>query len=186
MRVERQHHGFSIVELIIVITIIAVLASAVAFAMFDGPRRARNAERLKAADVYITLLSNFYTSKGYYPTRSGAVNYVCLGEGYPDFDGDTTRDCYDLTNAGPPYNTADEDATFTTELKAYNNGRLPLNIKTPVVDRLGVSRVGPVLNYGGMEVIFFLEGDNEKCAVQKLVLAYSSNGTTYCYAQLEQ
>ena len=65
--VRRQNHGFTLVELLVVITIIMVLASAGFAAGNAAIQKARKATALAMATALETAVNNFYTEYGSMP-----------------------------------------------------------------------------------------------------------------------
>lgn len=70
--------GFTIVELLIVIVIIAILATITVVAYNGIQVRASNTQTIHTVSEYVKALSIYAADKGDYPATSG-----CLGEGYP-------------------------------------------------------------------------------------------------------
>lgn len=78
MWAKQQTRGFTIVELLIVIVVIAILA-AITIVAFNGiQKRARNTKTINAVKDYIKLYSAYAVDYDAYP---GSGNY-CLGTGY--------------------------------------------------------------------------------------------------------
>lgn len=77
---HKEQTGFTIVELLIVIVVIAILA-AITIVAFNGVQeRARNTKTISAVKEYMKLYSSYAVDYDAYP---GSGNY-CLGSGYPD------------------------------------------------------------------------------------------------------
>lgn len=80
---KRSGSGFTIVELLIVIVVIAILA-AVTIVSYNGiAERARNAQLLGVVDAYTKALQIYKVQNGTFPlvnvAESGYENYACLG-----------------------------------------------------------------------------------------------------------
>lgn len=89
--------GFTIVELLIVISVIVILASVVVASYIGVKNNANQAKTLSAFGQYEQMLRTYKSSNGYYPPtqtldNSGAVatnigsstnGYVCLGTNFP-------------------------------------------------------------------------------------------------------
>lgn len=104
-----HRRGFTIVELLVVIVVIAVLAgiSVVAYNGIQG--RAEKTKTLTAVRSYEQALVAYKSGEGSYPTTAT----YCLGNGYTDKTGDGNPDC--RWNSG----TVSTDAAFNTKLGQY-------------------------------------------------------------------
>ena len=80
MNVSSEPRGFTIVELLIVIVVIAILASITIVAYNGIQQQARNSQVISGVNAYYKLISQYYIEQGSYPTQNGA----CLGANYPD------------------------------------------------------------------------------------------------------
>ena len=129
--------GFTIVELLIVIVVIAILA-AISVVAFNGIQaRAQNTNRLTELNAWNKLFALYKGTYGSYPrpdsTTFGQYKYgFCLGIGYPGQTNPTTGaggKCHD--------NTAPVNLALNTELKKVSS--LPSGIRTPTkANALGV------------------------------------------------
>ena len=170
--------GFTIVELLIVIVVIAILA-AITIVAYNGVRqRASNTSRIAAARGYVTLLSLYYTTNGTYPFTSG---HYCLGNGFPDVNSDGVGDCYDAL-AGSTWFTS-VSSSVNTQLMTV--GTLPDSPKSLIVSD-GMPRVGPLANWKGdgyLYVYYILERiGTEMCPYGST--EYSTTNTLICQVQV--
>jgi len=75
---RKNVRGFTIVELLIVIVVIAILA-AISVVAYNGIQsRARNTQQLSTAKSYMDALASYVAINGSYPS-TGGVTRVCLG-----------------------------------------------------------------------------------------------------------
>jgi prepilin-type N-terminal cleavage/methylation domain-containing protein len=88
---KRRSAGFTIVELLIVIVVIAVLASIVIVAYNGMQARAKDAERTSDIQAIAKKLELFYVDNGYYPPFSNSGTGLSISSwrqanlsGFPD------------------------------------------------------------------------------------------------------
>lgn len=178
---HRRTHGFTIVELLIVIVVIAVLATVTVVAYNGVQQRARNTSRIAAAKGYVNLLSMYRTTNGSYPFTSG---HYCLGTGFPDVNSDGVGDCYNA-QTGDGWLTS-VNSTINTQLATI--GTLPDSPKGLIVGTDGIPRVGPLANWkadGYLYVYYILERTgSEVCPYG--TTEWSTTNTLICQVQLGQ
>ena len=113
----RRASGFTIVELLIVIVVIAILA-AITIVAFNGVQtRANNNQTTVAVKEYITALHSYAIDNGDYPNTSG-----CLGEGY------TTSLCLSQSGVAECFGLGGANASgmaLNTPLRTYLGGKVP-------------------------------------------------------------
>lgn len=148
--------GFTILE-IIVVTIILGLLAALTYGVYNGMQvRALNTSRAAEAQQYTKILQSYIAKYGGVPALSGSY-MRCLGEGYPDIDGNGTGDCWILI-VGHSYLTQ-ELPSLVTELKKVSPS-LTQGVRKPIRGADGARRLGPVLAWradGFPYVMYFLE-----------------------------
>jgi prepilin-type N-terminal cleavage/methylation domain-containing protein len=114
-----KQHGFTIVELLIVIVVIGILAAITVVAYNGVQNNATNAKTTQALTAWIKTLSLYKADNGHWPT-----GWVCLGTGYGyGLDNDPTTgtgQCRQTGATGYTQNTA-----FDTSMKPYVNSTLP-------------------------------------------------------------
>ena len=84
LHAQTKTKGFTIVELLVVIVVIAILASTTIVAFNGIQRRAQTAQATAVAEAYVKLIKMYKAEHGYYPSNSApsaAPNYGlgCLG-----------------------------------------------------------------------------------------------------------
>lgn len=167
--------GFTIVELLIVIVIIAVLAAITVIAYNGIQDRAVNTQRITAAKDYQKIINSYMVSRGAYPAAVGATATYCLGDGYPDWNADgTAADCF-ATN-----NVKFVSAALNTELLKEVSS-LPNFPKTPVqtggTQSLGLGYRGITLDTqtGRVGLFYWLKGANQSCGLNNVLTLVTGN-----------
>lgn len=171
----RKQYGFTVVELLIVIIVIAVLAS-VAIVAYNGIQlRAKNTAIENVVSVYKKALSSYVAINGYYPLTSNS----CIGAvlDYPS-------GCY---SAGP-------EARMEDALKTVISGALPQPDKSCFTMYSGCRRSisfqysttwtidgAPHKNY----LVYFLYG-NSICALGTLEGGYGNFASTTSRGYMER
>jgi len=133
---HKQYSGFTIVELLIVIVVIAILA-AISIVAYNGIQvRARNSQTASAVNAYKKALSLYVIDKGSYPPQTD----VCLGEGYPDMNSDgVTGDCSTVNSDGSVIYKV--NSAFDTRLAPYLSAKPQVNskvFKTTNTNQIGI------------------------------------------------
>ena len=115
----KSRSGFTIVELLIVIVVIAILAT-ISIVAYNGIKtRAENNKTIAAATAYYKAMKLYEVDKGEVPHFYD----LCLGENYPwDFTGNSSgaNQCFYASMSYYKVN-----ATFNTMLRDYTGGNLP-------------------------------------------------------------
>ena len=154
MATIRQKHGFTIVELLIVIVVIAILAAITIVAYNGIQTRANNTQTIDAVKQYIKAYGLYVVDEGELPAATG-----CLGEGYPApnnrcLSQDGTAACFSLGSAN--------ETGLTAILKPYMGGNAPKpSMQTAACG--GTSYVGAYAWYDSaskrVTVVMILKGD---------------------------
>lgn len=163
--IPRSKPGFTIVELLIVIVVIAILAAITVVAYNGITRRANNTARIQNAGAAMKLLAGYIAANSQYPGLSSS----CIGNGFAD----NNTLCYGIDTATPTY----RNATFNTELATI--GSLPNNATGPV-QMSTYKALGPVFSYGASTrtvdgvanrglMLYFLDGINQDCGLGGVV-----------------
>lgn len=153
MWAQNKHRvGFTIVELLIVIVIIAVLAAITIVAYNGIQTRAENNKTIAAVNQTVKLLMMYKESNGSYPSTTGG--YACFGTGY------SGGICFTQADGVSP--AAQEQASFNTALKTV--GTLP-NASTVPMQLTNGSIVAGASYEGGSNMIrYHLNGASQPCS----------------------
>jgi prepilin-type N-terminal cleavage/methylation domain-containing protein len=144
---QKQQTGFTIVELLIVIVVIAILA-AITIVAFNGVQeRARNTKTITAVKEYMKLYSAYAID---YDTYPGSGNY-CLGTGYPG------GLCWDNR-------TYTENTAANTGLSNYVSS-LPMPSTTRVYRNATDGYRAGILFVNPYNLRYQLEGVNTQCGI---------------------
>lgn len=107
----QRSHGFTVVELLVVILVIGILATVTVVTYNGSQMRARNAQMGAAVKVYKEALLLYRTIHRKYPDANG-TNATCLGLDY------TNDKCW--------FNNIDESVAFMNQLKSVYGNQLPM------------------------------------------------------------
>ena len=163
--VANRDKGFTIVELLIVIVVIAILAAITIVAYNGIQQRARNSARVSSMQSYVKLLSMYATQNGTYPSFTDGA---CLGTGY------TSGSCANSSIASHP-STTTEQSGFNTQLATI--GRLPDYPKLNANANGSGNEVGAFIYVYGQtneaivrtyRLIYYLEGLNQDCGLARV------------------
>jgi prepilin-type N-terminal cleavage/methylation domain-containing protein len=172
MRAKHKQSGFTIVELLVVIVVIAILASITVVAYTGVQQRANNSARLSEFNQWRKLYEMYKVQNGTYPTM--ADGGYCLGTGFP---GGKCRDY--LANNG---NTLSELSSAPLMDKIKTIATLPLANHAPIN-----GTVGPYVYYGGgwLQMTGVFNGGASDCPKSLSYTWDDGNGRLLCYIDLQ-
>ncbi len=153
--------GFTIVELLIVIVVIAILA-AITIVSYNGIQtRAYNSKMFSVANQYYKALASYSTVSGSYPASNS-----CLGKGYPN------NACW-ATNADGTSPVMSVNATVDSNLTEFVPSKpdiTPQLINVVVVNQFrgGVWYIasGTVYATTAPLVAYYVKGNNAECGMK--------------------
>ena len=125
-------HGFTLLELLIVIIIVGILAAVTAVAYNGAQQSAANAKVLTSLSQWESLIKVYLARKGSAPIPPGGVN-VCLGEYYPATSDFVTGSCQSYTDTTSFIDVSPE---ITSKFKSIGN-TLPTDVSDIVVRMRG-------------------------------------------------
>ena len=144
--------GFTIVELLIVIVIIAILAAITITAFTGVQQRANNTKTIAAVQQAIKLTQIYKSNTDAYP--SGGYAYACLGE----YDSDICQ------FSSPGVAEASEQTSFKTAIATVGTMPQPAaNVYTLDGTRTGAGgyyRTTPFIGFS-----YYLSGINQPCVI---------------------
>lgn len=170
-----KSYGFTIVELLIVIVVIAILA-AVSVVAYNGiNQRANQQLASNELQTWSKLFLAYQAAYGNFPTSSLAAGNYCLGSGF--ING------YCRQNGGvPPYShpeNSTETATIMNELRKIGNP--PMNTKKYTLDSVDGTQQGPYINVVSSTEVYihtFTSGSSSAdCSKYGLEYAWIQAGT---------
>lgn len=165
---KRTGSGFTIVELLIVIVVIAILAAITIVSYSNITAQSKSAEMLARVDAYTKALKLYQGENGAYPqvlpAESGLTNSACLGS-TSDFPADAnfaSGQCYKQT----PSTTLSPSPTLNGQLKKFistlPSGSAPLAISSD--NSMYVKGIlYTYIDASTAFIQFFQAGSNQKC-----------------------
>ncbi len=182
MKLQR---GFTIVELLIVIVIIAILAAFIVISYNGIQLRAENSKTTTAVQAYKKALLQYAVENNAYPS----IPYsVCLGENYPDAIGAGANKC-----AGAQYPVS-ENTTFNNAIRKYfAGGKIPLpSLKKQMRSSYGfvgaffVTDSAMKLNGQSQPwwIVYMYLGNQAKCPIGPVYRSVSPNWSVYLFPEV--
>lgn len=167
---KNRRSGFTIVELLIVIVIIAILAAITIVAYNGVQKRAENTKTITAANQTIKLLSMYKSLNGSYPS---GFTYACVGD-YPN------NVCQSFTSTGT-MEVGEQDA-FKTAIATVGTMPQPSTVFSTTAS--GRTAAGVYYRANVQDVVYRLNGTDAECAAGGTKTTDSP--TTFCIYQLPQ
>ena len=145
---KKATSGFTIVELLIVIVVIAILAAITIVAYNGIQTRAKNTKTLVATEQAIKLLGSYKAINGAYPT---GYSYACIGE----YDSDVCQ----YSSPGAPEVT--EQSSFKSAIASVGTMPQP----SPEIYAKSGTRTGGGAYYrvSQQDVVYHLVGFGQSC-----------------------
>ena len=179
---QKARAGFTIVELLIVIVVIALLAT-IAITTYSSMRiRADNDRTVAVIRDYVKAIKLYQGENSFLPESNTSLNvYRCLGESY-------STGCGGQGTAACGFGNINNSATFNNMLRAYmgNTSSLPMPStlpyqcpEAPLIGAVYVYRGGSG-NYA--DLYYFLQGDSSCTSIAGVATAKTTyaTGITRC------
>ncbi len=187
MWAKYKHKGFTIIELLIVIVVIAILAAVTIVAYNGIQQRSGNVARLAAAKDWQKIIVSYTSTKGSYPA-STINNHTCLGIGNPtDLDANADEDCLGTGNIKHPLTSINTAYASISNLPRFPADKLvssaaigtTAGISLRAIDTLEPSTANERLMYPLL--YYWLAGTNQDCVLRPVAVTvaggYSSSTT---------
>lgn len=162
---DTTNDGFTLVELLIVIVVIAILATISIVAYTNIQRRAENAKTISGVTQYVTILHSYKVLNGDYPTTAGGGRYSCLGTGYAG----------DVCHVSDGSEMGVNDDAFNAAVRTVASSLPQLSTKMLTISGTQ-STAGGSFHYNSKMIRYHLAGTNQECSAGGT--GYSYNGTT--------
>ncbi len=148
--------GFTLLELIIVVALIALISAIVMVALSDSREHSRNTARVAQIKEYQKAFNLYYSDTGYYPRfGSGETAVMCLGD-YPD------------NNCWQNGSSVLERTAIANAIVPKYMGQIP-QAETVLFGQGGTMHEGMTYrhqNYGKAYTIqYFMEGNDKDCLI---------------------
>ncbi|MEM6998096.1 MAG: type II secretion system protein [Patescibacteria group bacterium] len=200
---KRWVNGFTLIEVMIAVALIALLAGLVMAGFGNSQKNARNRQTITAVRNYKTALGAYLADRGHYPMPEQASYEYCLGLGYKDLIGTPDGDC-----RGGAANIT-EHAPLMDEISDYIGNPEPVSERRiwdfgRSVDLYGAYLIkDPLATVDGVSSSYFieygLEGESRDCVLTEVVdtsvwpattrtsakSSYTSGGFTICTIALQ-
>jgi len=172
---RKNAHGFTIVELLLVIVVIGILASVVIVAYNGAQTRAQNASRLAELKAWQKSFAQYKAANGgNLPVQ--AVGGYCLGTNFP------TQKCRDWQNTVPdgPMYTEASSVNLMNTLKEYDPPKVTTHVPVTIT-------IGPYVKYEGTFVRMFavFKGGPSDCPAGTIYDWDHPDGRLLCYVRLD-
>lgn len=166
-RWKARQSGFTLVEVIVIVGIIALLCALAVPAVLNAQRLARNAKRIVDIRQYVFAFEEYFKANNSYPYLGGPNRIRCLGD-YPDdfcWENNNRPDSPELISALRPYFPQLPAGDTAGRWEGYVYGH-------------NVNLI-PVFRY----IEWFLEGIGQDCGPGKMLspnYGTPRSGCTYC------
>lgn len=198
MWAKSKQRGFTIVELLIVIVVIAILASITVVAFNGVQQRANNTARTAQAQKMYKYLRAYVALNGadqfkaLLPVGGSPVTY-CLGTGYQDVVEGSAVGCY--VNTAGQYNSS--NTSLDSALQTVGNISVSSPRVTIIIDPMDppIEQSAPTLTYVSSAptylvdgkpnvfgyISYILQGENADCGARPMLVYQGMSGSDFLY-----
>lgn len=179
MWARKKQAGFTIVELLIVIVVIAVLAAITVVAYNGITQRADNTRRVAAAREWYKRIQAYTAANGAYPP--GALNnHACLGSGYypTDLDGVSDEDCLGTGNVKHPNASLNNALATLGSLPVFPPDKLVSNATIGTTVGISLRSIDALVDVAAGTskaqypfLYYWLRGNNQDCVLRPVAVA---------------
>jgi len=188
-KINRKNKGFTLIELMVVISIIGLLSSVILSSVSKARDKAQNSATVQGINQYLSVLDRYFLDKGYYPNPfsnpesmtmkgGGSQQITCLGsQGGTACQQSSYSDPVFLAQLQPYYTAWPNPAPYGAS--GYSPGAyywVTRTTQTPIENIVMISWPKPYLEPCGIPYAY---GDSDNDGVFSGRLSYN------CYLQLE-
>lgn len=188
-----KQKGFTIVELLVVVVVIAILASVTVLAYNGIIERTKNTNFLATMDEYEKAVRMYDAQYGTYPSSEvdGAIYLVCLGDTYPAENGFSEGYC--VTDATNPDMASQANKVLPSLNQQLSQFIRPLPDTSDMVFHIGGSPLARGIFYqGGYDIVaghfailyYYADGDRACGRGEKQTATVGSDLVTVCTISL--
>ncbi|MNH50283.1 Fimbrial protein precursor [compost metagenome] len=184
MWAKQKNHGFTIVELLIVIVIIGILAAITVVAYTGIQQRVDNMRRIAAARDWQKLITAYTSQNGAYPA-SALNNHTCLGTGNPtNLDANSDEDCLGTGNVKHPSATINAAWATIATLPSFPADKLVSTAGIGTTAGISLRSVDPLDPGTPNEktlypfLYYWLRGANQDCVLRPVATIVTGGYTS--------
>lgn len=181
-----KNSGFTIVEILVVIVVIAILASVTVVAYNGVQTRAVNSQILSAVTSWDKTLKLYKINKGTLPLS----DYNCLANASTNFPASTGLAAGECIHGYPsfPAFSAVYSAALTTDLTTTlaSTMQIPTGYLPPISGTAGGTQIyAQGIRYNNAALEYYLKGYNTSCGKGAVAVASSvGDSLTFCWIDL--
>jgi prepilin-type N-terminal cleavage/methylation domain-containing protein len=185
MLTNRKAQGFTIVELLIVVVIVAILASITLVAFNGVQNRAQNSRILGAVTSWEKILKLYKVQKGALPSS----DYNCLSSASTDFPAGSVLAAGECMHGypGSPSFSAVHSAALSADLKSVLTAVvvIPAGTLPPISDTVSSTAIySQGIRYNNLTLQYYVIGKNGDCGKGSALASQAGDQLTFCTLDL--